>query len=103
MNRITLLGLLALAPLAHAGTVVGGRDLTPPAEFITPSTSTQVGTRVHLTPDASGTVFAGRDLTPPPAYISPSTSPRGGTRVLPQTVETPVEDAGTSFDYGDDE
>lgn len=101
MTRIALLALLALAPLAQAGTVFAGRDLTPPADFIMPA-SGQIGVWVQPTAQAGKTNFGGRDLTPSAGFITPS-SGAVGTRVLPNTADPVVEDAGTSFTYGDDE
>jgi len=100
MKRIALLALIALAPMAQAGAVIGGIDLTPPADFIMP-VSGRIGVRVIPATQVGQTYYGARDLTPSAGYITPSTR-TGSLMQLPVAAEPPVEDAGTSFTYGDE-
>lgn len=112
MKGITLLGLIALAPMAQAAPIVNGRDLNPPVEFFDAS-SRELGAPVYLVmPVNPAGVYEGAAMVgysvPSPAPVTllrhyPSLEQPAG-RVLPFSDSAggqPGWDAG-SFGYGDD-
>jgi hypothetical protein len=86
-----MLALLTLAPLAQAGMVFGGRDLTPPPEFLDPGRGGQVGVRVHPTLGEDGAAYGGLEMAPSPEFINPGADP-SGVMLFPDYGEAPTDE-----------